>query len=50
MTDWEGFFRLHDGLPREGPGDRATLDWALGHANLARINHLTNYKHYGSFK
>ncbi|MDU8941996.1 class I SAM-dependent methyltransferase [Ovoidimarina sediminis] len=34
MTDWEGFFRLHDGLPREGPGDRATLDWALGHANL----------------
>lgn len=27
--DWDAFFRLHDGLPREGPGSRETLDWAL---------------------
>ncbi|MFC2969073.1 class I SAM-dependent methyltransferase [Acidimangrovimonas pyrenivorans] len=27
MTD--AFFTLHDGLEREGPGDRESLDWAL---------------------
>lgn len=26
------FWRIHTGLSREGPGDRASLDWALGHA------------------
>lgn len=27
--DWEAFFTLHCDLPREGPGDRDSLDWAL---------------------
>lgn len=30
------FFRLHRDLPREGPGDRAEIDWALGLAGIAR--------------
>jgi SAM-dependent methyltransferase len=30
------FFTIHSDLPREGPGDRAALDWALGHVALAR--------------
>ncbi|MZR12934.1 methyltransferase domain-containing protein [Maritimibacter sp. DP07] len=34
MTD--AFFRLHEDLPREGPGDRASLDWALKLAGVAR--------------
>ena len=25
----EAFFTLHDDLPREGPGDRESLDWAM---------------------
>ena len=29
------FFILHNDLPREGPGDRSDLDWALGHVGLA---------------
>jgi len=29
-----GFFAIHKDLPREGPGDRASLDWALGRAGL----------------
>lgn len=29
------FFILHNDLPREGPGDRSDLDWALGHVDLA---------------
>ena len=28
------FFTLHCELPREGPGDRASLDWALAQVNL----------------
>ncbi len=28
------FFQLHNDLPREGPGDRASLDWALGIAQI----------------
>ncbi|MEX5729244.1 trans-aconitate methyltransferase [Rhodovulum iodosum] len=31
--DWAAFFTLHRGLPREGPGDRDSLDWALGLAS-----------------
>lgn len=27
---------IHSGLPREGPGDRESLDWALGQAGVAR--------------
>lgn len=30
----KAFFTLHAGLPREGPGDRASLDWALGLAGV----------------
>jgi len=30
----EGFFTLHSDLPREGPGDRASLDAALAPLNL----------------
>ena len=28
------FFRIHEGLPREAPGDRESLDWALGLAGV----------------
>lgn len=28
------FFQIHRGLPREGPGDRASLDWAVRLAGL----------------
>lgn len=28
------FFAIHDGLPREAPGDRESLDWALGLAGV----------------
>ncbi len=28
------FFELHKDLPREGPGDRTSLDWAIGHIDL----------------
>lgn len=28
----EAFFLIHSGLPREGPGDRESLDWALAQA------------------
>lgn len=31
-----GFFTLHAGLLREGPGDRDSLDWALGMAGTGR--------------
>lgn len=34
MTD--AFFTLHKDLPREGPGDRESLDWAIGLAGLPR--------------
>jgi len=34
MTD--PFFVLHADMPREGPGDRASLDWAMDVANLPR--------------
>lgn len=30
------FFTLHADLPREGPGDRVSLDWAMSLANLPR--------------
>lgn len=30
------FFQLHADLPREGPGDRASLDWAFTTGNLPR--------------
>jgi SAM-dependent methyltransferase len=32
MTPREAFFTVHSGLEREGPGDRASLDWALARA------------------
>ncbi|MEO0600691.1 MAG: class I SAM-dependent methyltransferase [Myxococcota bacterium] len=34
MASGDAFFELHRDLPREGPGDRASLDWALGHLVL----------------
>ncbi|MBK1635657.1 class I SAM-dependent methyltransferase [Rhodovulum adriaticum] len=34
--DWDAFFTLHSDLPREGPGDRDSLDWAL---SLAGVPH-----------
>lgn len=30
------FFAIHSGLPREGPGDRASLDWALKLAGVGQ--------------
>lgn len=30
------FFELHKDLPREGPGDLESLDWALSQVNLAQ--------------
>lgn len=33
MSD-PAFFRIHSGLDREGPGDRESLDWALGQVAL----------------
>jgi SAM-dependent methyltransferase len=35
MTEDEAFFTLHYGLDREGPGDRASLNWALSLCDLA---------------
>ncbi|MGI9388916.1 MAG: class I SAM-dependent methyltransferase [Boseongicola sp.] len=34
MTPKEAFFTLHCDLPREGPGSREDLDWAVEKANL----------------
>lgn len=34
--NWDAFFTLHSGLDREGPGDRAALDWALDLAGVPR--------------
>ncbi|MFV0515759.1 MAG: class I SAM-dependent methyltransferase [Jhaorihella sp.] len=31
----EDFLFIHSDLPREGPGDRASLDWAMGHLGLS---------------
>ena len=33
--DRAAFFTVHQDLPREGPGDRESLDWALGLAGVA---------------
>lgn len=30
------FFQLHSDLPREAPGDRASLDWAMATGNVPR--------------
>lgn len=30
------FFELHKDLPREGPGDRESLDWALSHVEIPK--------------
>jgi len=30
------FFAIHSGLPREGPGDRESLDWALAQVGAGR--------------
>ncbi len=32
MTDWDAFFRLHEGLDRQGPGTPADVAWALATA------------------
>lgn len=32
--DWAAFFMLYDELPRAGPGDRESLDWALDLAGV----------------
>ena len=40
MTPDEAFFTVHADLPREGPGSRADLDWAVrvaGVSDTARI-------------
>lgn len=34
MTPHEAFFALYEGLDRQGPGSRASLDWALGLAGV----------------
>lgn len=34
--NWDAFFTLHSGLDREGPGDRAALDWAVGLSGVPR--------------
>ncbi|MEM8871122.1 MAG: class I SAM-dependent methyltransferase [Pseudomonadota bacterium] len=31
---WDAFFTLHRDLPREGPGDRDSLDWSLSQFDL----------------
>lgn len=36
MTEMEAFFALQEGLPRQGPGDRASLDAALAPLDLPR--------------
>lgn len=36
MTPMNPFFQLHSDLPREGPGDRASIDWAFTTGNLPR--------------
>lgn len=36
MTPHEAFFTVHRDLPREGPGSRADLDWALRRVTLPR--------------
>lgn len=33
--DWNAFFKLHSGLPREGPGEAADVTWAARTAGLA---------------
>ncbi|HBS50498.1 MAG TPA: class I SAM-dependent methyltransferase [Rhodobacteraceae bacterium] len=33
--DWDAFFTLHRGLPREGPGEPADVHWAVDRAGLA---------------
>ena len=32
--DWEAFFTVHRGLPREGPGTAEDVAWACGLAGL----------------
>jgi SAM-dependent methyltransferase len=32
-AETEAFFKLHSGLPREAPGDRESLDWAMALAS-----------------
>lgn len=32
--DWDAFYQLHEGLPREGPGTAADVDWALDLSGL----------------
>ena len=34
MTPNEAFFALHSDLPREGPGTREDLDWAIRHTHI----------------
>lgn len=34
------FFTVHQDLPREGPGDRESLDWALAQTSLAPDAHI----------
>ncbi len=34
MTPTKAFFALHSDLPREGPGSREDLDWAIKRANI----------------
>lgn len=36
MTDMEAFFRLHDGLEREGPGSAEDVAWAAAIADVPR--------------
>ena len=40
MSGMEGFFRIHDGLPREGPGSAEDVAWAIEQAGLRDIAHI----------
>lgn len=39
-VDMEAFFRLHQGLEREGPGCGEDVQWALAQAGLGRIDRV----------
>jgi len=40
MSGMEGFFRIHDGLPREGPGSAEDVAWAIEQAKLTDIGQI----------
>lgn len=40
MTDDEAFWKLHTGLPRQGPGEAADVAWAARTANVGAHAHI----------